>query len=109
MKHSMLKAIALTVALFGITNSLQAQQQQQNDRQPPKRLTVNEAFKLMDSNEDDLLTKEETKGPLNSDFEKLDTNKDGYISRKELADAPQPNRKRRARQDNDSNNPQKTT
>lgn len=104
MKHSLLKTTALTVALFGITNSLQAQQQSQNDRQPPKRLTVDEAFKLMDANEDDLLAKEETKGPLNSDFEKLDTNKDGYISRKELADAPEPNRKGRNRQNNDSNN-----
>ena len=47
----------------------------------------------MDSNKDNKLSKKEVKGPLKDDFSKVDTNKDGFITKEELKKAPKPERK----------------
>ncbi|CDF78882.1 hypothetical protein BN863_11700 [Formosa agariphila KMM 3901] len=49
----------------------------------------------MDSNGDGKLSKSEVKGPLETDFYKLDTDKDGFISKTELEHAPKPERGQR--------------
>ncbi len=38
----------------------------------------------MDTNKDGKISREEAKGPLAENFERLDTNKDGYLDRAEL-------------------------
>ena len=39
------------------------------------------------------LTKKEVKGPLKDDFDKIDTNKDDFLTKEELEKAPKPERK----------------
>lgn len=70
-------------------------QNNNNRQQPPQHPSVAELFKMMDANEDNLLSKEEIKGPLKNDFDKVDTNEDGFISREELENAPKPERRQR--------------
>jgi len=52
----------------------------------------------MDVDQDGQLAKTEVRGPLQKDFSKIDTNKDGFLSREELEKAPKPKRRRRPRQ-----------
>ena len=52
--------------------------------------SVDELFTQMDSNKDGKLSTAEVKGPLASDFAKIDTNSDGFITKAELAKAPKP-------------------
>ena len=58
----------------------------------PNPPSTSEIFKQMDVNEDNLLSKKEVKGPLKNDFESVDSNKDGFISRTELDNGPKPER-----------------
>lgn len=60
-------------------------------RQPP---TLDELFQ-MDTNNDGKLSKDELKGPLARDFDTIDTDKDGFLSRKEVEKAPKPPRGKR--------------
>lgn len=46
----------------------------------------------MDANNDGLLSKSEVKGPIANDFDAIDTNGDGYISKEEFEAAPKPER-----------------
>ncbi|WP_343847896.1 hypothetical protein [Algoriphagus jejuensis] len=46
----------------------------------------------MDANKDGKLAKSEVKGPLLNDFAKIDTDEDGFLSEKEIANAPRPQR-----------------
>ncbi len=63
----------------------------QRSGQPP---SIDEMFK-MDINTDGLLAKTEVKGRLLRDFDIIDTDRDGFISRKELENAPKPERGQR--------------
>ena len=49
----------------------------------------------MDKNDDGKLSKDEVKGPLKDEFAKIDTDEDGFISKKEFEKAPRPKRKER--------------
>jgi len=49
-----------------------------------------ELLEEMDANKDGKLSKAEIKGPLADDFEKVDTNGDGFITEKEFEKAPKP-------------------
>ena len=51
-----------------------------------------ELMSKMDANKDGKLSKEEVKGPLSNDFDKIDTDGDGYLSLEELNSAPKPER-----------------
>ena len=44
----------------------------------------------MDANKEGKLSTTEIKAPLNEDFAKVDTNKDGFITKEELNKAPKP-------------------
>lgn len=63
-----------------------------NRRQPP---TFKEILKMMDANGDKKISKKEARGPLKEHFARVDTNKDGFITEKELEKAPRPNNQRR--------------
>ena len=94
MKKSNLKiaVLALAFMVFGITNSM-AQTQRKNEKQEPP--TFSELLKQMDKNEDGKLAKSEIKGPLKNDFNKVDTDEDGFITEKEFKKAPKPNRQKK--------------
>ena len=49
-------------------------------------------MRRMDTNKDGKLSKDEVKGPLQQDFSKVDTNDDGFLSKEELEKAPKPKR-----------------
>lgn len=67
-----------------------------NRRQSPPNPA--ELMKMMDKNKDGKISKSEAKGPLQDQFDKIDSNNDNYISITELNKAPRPNqRNRRAR------------
>jgi hypothetical protein len=51
-------------------------------------------MRRMDTNKDGKLSKDEVKGPLQNEFSKIDTNDDGFLSKEELESAPKPNRQR---------------
>ena len=57
--------------------------------------TYAELLEKMDANKDGKLAESEAKGPLKNDFAKVDTDKDGFISKAELENAPKPERKQR--------------
>ena len=61
----------------------------QNGKGQPK---VEEVLSKLDTNKDGKISKDEAQGPLKNDFTKIDTNKDGFISKEELANAPKPQR-----------------
>jgi Ca2+-binding EF-hand superfamily protein len=48
----------------------------------------------MDSNKDNTLSKAEVKGPLKNDFDTIDLDKDGFISKEEMKKAPKPEGRR---------------
>lgn len=75
---------------FGITIS-QAQANRQRPEKPP---TFSELLKQMDANQDNKLSKKEIKGPLKNDFYKIDSNEDGFITKREFQKAPKPERKK---------------
>tara|TARA_R110002050_G_scaffold195593_2_gene330464 strand:+ start:5630 stop:5950 length:321 start_codon:yes stop_codon:yes gene_type:complete len=53
-------------------------------------LSVEELFVKLDTNKDGKLSKKEVQGPLKKDFSKVDTNGDGFLSKEEIEAAPKP-------------------
>jgi Ca2+-binding EF-hand superfamily protein len=51
-------------------------------------------FAELDVNKDDRISKEEARGPLQTDFDRFDKNNDGYLTRDELSNMPPPNGRR---------------
>lgn len=64
---------------------------EKNTKHPPP---VAELLKKMDANKDGKLSKKEVKGPLKKDFKKVDANKDGFLTKVELEKMPPPPRER---------------
>lgn len=89
LKTGLITGIMTLVFSFNITA-----QSSEKPKERKERPSTEEIFKMMDSNEDALLSEEEVKGPLKRDFEKIDTNEDGFISKEELEKAPKPKRKK---------------
>ena len=91
MKSNTFKTVILT---FGIVILMSggafAQGKDRPEKKPP---TYSELLKEMDKNEDGKLSKDEVKGPLKDEFAKIDTDEDGFISKKEFEKAPKPKRK----------------
>lgn len=61
-------------------------------RNSRERPSVAQIFEHMDANNDGKLSKKEVKGPLRRDFARVDTDEDGFITEKELENAPRPER-----------------
>ncbi len=82
------------VFVFGATlffaNSSFAQGQRGGGQK--ERPTFAELIKEMDANEDGKLSKDEIKGRLKKEFDKIDTDEDGFISEEEFDEAPKPKR-----------------
>ena len=82
-----MKTIGITLALVFIALANFAQAQQQERRQPPSPDVIMEQ---MDTNKDGKLERVEIRGPLKEDFDRVDANRDGFITREELQNAPRP-------------------
>jgi Ca2+-binding EF-hand superfamily protein len=85
-----MKKIILGLSLCLVcANSATAQRQDnpQNQKHPPP---ISELLKKMDTNKDGKLSKKEVKGPLKKDFLKVDANKDGFLTKVELEKMPPP-------------------
>ncbi|TYC09657.1 EF-hand domain-containing protein [Bizionia gelidisalsuginis] len=75
---------------LGFATESSAQGQRNNDRKQVP--TFAQLLKQMDKNEDGKLAKTEVKGPLKENLDKVDTDEDGFISKKEFKKAPTPKR-----------------
>lgn len=85
------KLIATSLLLVTATISFS---QQNNEGQRPDGLPdTDKVFKDLDTNEDNKISLMEAKGPLKKDFNKIDSNEDGFITKEELEKAPKPKRK----------------
>ena len=51
---------------------------------------LDQLFVDLDENKDDRISKNEVRGPLQNDFDRLDQNNDGYLTRDELSSTPPP-------------------
>jgi len=78
-------AVVCCISVVGVSN---AQPQGNNEQKEPP--TYAALLKQMDKNEDGKLAKSEIKGPLKDNFSKVDTDEDGFISKKEFENAPKP-------------------
>lgn len=85
----MTMVMVLGMVLIGATEAI-AQDRKEKPRQRP---TVEQLMKDLDEDEDGKLSKEEVKGRLKEDFDKIDANEDGFLSEEELEKAPKPKRR----------------
>ncbi|MFS4492179.1 EF-hand domain-containing protein [Maribacter sp. 2308TA10-17] len=94
MKNNTFKTVVLVFgfALLFFNSSFGQSQNRQERRKPP---TFEEMIEQMDANEDGKLSKEELKGPLKDNFDKVDLDEDGFITAEEFEKAPRPKRRER--------------
>jgi Ca2+-binding EF-hand superfamily protein len=107
MIHNNLKVgmlFVLMASLVSLGANAQAPGGNKDRQQPP---STEELIKMMDSNKDGKLSVKEVKGPLKDDFSKIDTNKDGFITKAELDKAPKPNGKGGKQQGQQQSNSEK--
>lgn len=81
------KTITATVLLGLIINVTSCAQSPDKGKERQELPKVDEVFKARDINEDGKLEKSELIGFVSNDFEKLDVDKDGFLSGEELAKA----------------------
>ena len=85
----------ITIIAVSATVTVTAQgRKRSGDDSRPEPPSFSKLLKIMDENEDGKLSKEEIKGPLKDDFDKVDANEDGYITEEELKKAPKPKKRR---------------
>ncbi len=91
MKNYTLNQVLLVfgITLFFSTVSFGQSQNRQERKEPP---TFEELIEEMDANEDGKLSKDEIRGRLKKDFEKVDLDEDGFITEEEFEKAPRPKR-----------------
>ena len=73
------------------SNSDNESSQKGHRKGPPP--SADEIFKMMDTDKNGLLEMNEVKGPIKNDFETIDADQDGFITKEELEAAPKPERK----------------
>lgn len=84
----------MTLALFtSCKSSSEAESANKTlERRQGGQPNVEQLIAQMDANKDGKLSKDEVKGPLKTDFSKIDTDEDGFLSEEELENAPKPER-----------------
>ncbi len=86
--------IGTLIFLFSINSNAQAPKE---NRDKTKKQNVEEVFKKRDKNEDGKLEKSELVGIISNDFERVDTDEDGFLTLEEFKKAPRFNRQNRGR------------
>jgi len=81
------KTITAAVLLGLVVNVSSCAQSPEKGKELQELPKVEEVFKSKDKNEDGKLAKNELIGFVSNDFEKLDVDKDGFLSMEELANA----------------------
>ncbi|MGV6831573.1 MAG: EF-hand domain-containing protein [bacterium] len=71
-----------------------------NKKGERRRPNPEEAFKMMDVNEDGKISEKEAKGPLAEHFERIDINKDGFIDKDEISKIQKRRNQRRGPRNN---------
>ena len=67
----------------------QGNQQRQRGGRNGERPSADQIFGMLDKDEDDKISKEEARGPLQQHFSRIDTDQDGFITKEEFqASAP---------------------
>jgi Ca2+-binding EF-hand superfamily protein len=81
MNNSKFKTLMIIfgATLFISSSSFGQSQNREERKEPP---TFSELLEKMDTNEDGKLSTKEVKGPLKKDFSKIDTDEDGFITKK---------------------------
>lgn len=95
MKREVIVIISLVLALVFFASCKSSQQNQSrnergSERGQQKRPTVEQLFEKMDTDKDGKLSEKEVKGPLVNDFDKIDADEDGFLSKEEIEKAPKP-------------------
>ncbi len=86
--------LIIAVSLITMNTILGQEMERQNNRHdgPPP---VEKIMRDLDTNNDGKIALSEVKGPLKNDFENIDVNEDGFLSKKELKQAPRPKRNKK--------------
>jgi len=96
MKTNKIKTIGVT-ALFTIVLMAAGQTSFAQDKPQKERPTFEKLLGDMDANEDGKLSQDEVKGRLKENFDKVDADSDGFVTKEEFDNAPKPERTRPAR------------
>ena len=83
-----LKTGAVTLGFLLLGTFISAQSTE--DKRGGKKMTPAQLMEKMDADKDGKLSEKEVKGQLKENFAKIDTDKDGFLSTKELEKAPKP-------------------
>ncbi|MHA7944197.1 EF-hand domain-containing protein [Formosa sp. 3Alg 14/1] len=87
MKSNIIKTV-LGIAFVSICSVQSISAQEKGDRKGPPPAA--ELIEKMDANEDGKLSEDEVKGPLKEHFSDIDADEDGFLTLKELEEAPKP-------------------
>ncbi|AXT54580.1 YHYH protein [Aquimarina sp. AD1] len=80
MKHALFVILTLTTLISCKLNQKKKEQQEPNGQRPSSAQLIDE----LDSNKDGKLSKVEVKGPIEDDFNNIDSNNDGFLTLEEL-------------------------
>ena len=86
-----MKNISLSLIALFILFSCKAVDED-NTFMNPEKPNLEELFSHFDANKDNKLSLDEVEGPLKKEFKRMDTNKDGYLTKVELIKKPEGNR-----------------
>lgn len=84
----------LSIALFASCKSVESENKSTSQKRQGGQPNVTQLIAQMDANKDGKLSTSEVKGPLKTDFSKIDTDNDGFLSEAELEKAPKPERRK---------------
>lgn len=90
MKKTVITLALAAMAMVAVSCASQKKKPETSKKRNGQGPDITRLLAEMDSNADGKLSKSEAKGPFLNNFGKIDTNKDGFLSREELANAPKP-------------------
>jgi len=98
MKYALLILAVAMTTMISCNSSKETVQSNEStetrsEQSPRKgRMDMDKMFAEMDANNDGRLAKLEVKGRLAENFDKIDTDGDGFITKEEMKNAPKPRR-----------------
>lgn len=98
--NKIITIIALVAMAGNLASCASQKDPSNNNKRPTGAPSFTQILTEMDSNGDGKLSKSEVKGPLSTDFSKIDTDNDGFITKSEFQKAPRPQRNSRPPRNN---------